>query len=716
MLIARKEHPGIVPIYNLGHDDGGPFYTMPFIEGRTLQEAIDAFHGEEAPGRGPGGRGLRLRELLQQFIAACNTVAYAHDRGVVHRDLKPSNLMLGPYGETLVMDWGLAKRFRPGAAASEGDGDPPSPGASPEAVTDTGEVVGTPRFMSPEQARGEPAGPAGDIFSPGLVLYAILTGQSAFDESSFRGADRLRAVREAALVPPRTRDPGLPRALEAICLKGLAARAGDRYPSARALGEDLARWLADEPVTAWREPLSLRARRWMRRHRSSVTAAVAALVAAVIGLAAVAAVQARANSELERAKSQIEKALARALAEEKAKGEALAQSEESWKQAEAESTFLVGAFRSPDPSQDGRQVKVADDLDRATERLDRSLAGTQATRGALLDTLGRTYFGLGLYDRAAGVFTNARAVREVALGPDHLDTLKSRNNLAAAHAVAGRTAEAIALHEATVRLRESKLGPDHPVTFASRNNLAIAYAAAGRPAEVIALHEGTLKLMESKLGPDHPITLVIRTNLAAAYSDAGRTAEALALDEGTLRLRESKLGPDHPVTLNSRRSIADAYQSIGRWAEAEGLYREVVRCRKAAAPDSPQLPDELVILGQVLSGRGRWSEAEPLLREAVAIRERATPDDWRRYHAMSLLSGALLGQGRHAEAEPSIVAGYEGTKAREARMTVPHRSRLRESAERVVRLYEGWGRPEQAAAWRAKLGMPDLPAEVFVRP
>ena len=149
MLIARKEHPGIVPIYNLGHDDGGPFYTMPFIEGRTLQVAIDAFHGEEAPGRGPGGRGLRLRELLQQFIAACNTVAYAHDRGVVHRDLKPSNLMLGPYGETLVMDWGLAKRYA--GDASDAGPEREIPGASPSSddVTATGAVLGTPQYMSP---------------------------------------------------------------------------------------------------------------------------------------------------------------------------------------------------------------------------------------------------------------------------------------------------------------------------------------------------------------------------------------------------------------------------------------------------------------------------------------------------------------------------------------------------------------------------------------
>jgi tRNA A-37 threonylcarbamoyl transferase component Bud32 len=212
-LTARLEHPGIVPIYGLGEDDAGPFYTMPFIRGRTLQEAIEEFHRDESLRRDPGRRSLRFRELLQQFVAACNTVAYAHDQGVVHRDLKPSNLMLGPYGETLVLDWGLAKRLGDdgGAAEAEAEGVASAPGPWSEAVTATGEVLGTPQYMSPEQARGEPAGPAGDIFCLGLVLYAILMGRSAFEAASFRGGDPLQAVREAAIVPPRAGSASAPR-------------------------------------------------------------------------------------------------------------------------------------------------------------------------------------------------------------------------------------------------------------------------------------------------------------------------------------------------------------------------------------------------------------------------------------------------------------------------------------------------------------------------
>jgi hypothetical protein len=139
----------------------------------------------------------------------------------------------------------------------------------------------------------------------------------------------------------------------------------------------------------------------------------------------------------------------------------------------------------------------------------------------------------------------------------------------------------------------------------------------------------------------------------------------------------------------------------------------LARRRKARGPNRLHLADDLVDLGQVLLERSRWSEAEPLLREAAAIRERATPDDWRRYDAMSLLGGSLLGQGRYTEAEPPVVDGYEGMKAREGRIGVPDRPRLREAAERVVHLYEGWGRPEPAVAWKARLGTPDLLADVF---
>jgi tetratricopeptide (TPR) repeat protein/tRNA A-37 threonylcarbamoyl transferase component Bud32 len=589
-ITGGLEHPGIVPVYGLGHDGHGrPYYAMRFVHGDTLKEAIEHFHADTALKTDPGQRSLELRRLLRRFLDACNAVGYAHSRGVLHRDLKPGNVIVGKYGETLVVDWGLAKavgRADPGPAPDERTLVPSS--SSSLAQTLPGSTLGTPAYMSPEQAAGDlhRIGPWSDVYSLGATLYCLLTGKPPFE--GIDPGEVLRSVQAGMFPHPRAVDPSLDRALEAICLKAMALRPEGRYGSTRALADDIESWMADEPVTAWREALSRRARRWARRHRTAVAAGLVALMVGVVGLGAVAGVQARANQRLLEANSATEEALAEANECKQATDAALAQSEESRQQAEAVSTFLVEAFRSPDPSQDGRQVKVADVLERATARLDQEFAGAQATKGRLLDTLGTTYRGLGLYDKAVSLHAKARAVREAALGLDHPDTLVSRNHLAIAYLDAGRTSEAIALQEATLKLRESNLGPDHPDTLASRNDLANAYHDAGRLPEAIVLFEATLKLRESKLGPDHRDTLKSRGNLANAYKAVGRRSEAIALYESTLMSQETKLGPDHLDTLKNRNNLAATYQDAGRLPEAIALFEATLKLLETKlGPDHP---------------------------------------------------------------------------------------------------------------------------------
>src|SRR5262249_18453224 len=211
----------------------------------------------------------------------------------------------------------------------------------------------------------------------------LLTGRPPFEGSVI---EIIRGVKQADFRPPRVLDASIDGALEAISLKAMALRPEDRYPSCRALADDIDRFIAGEPVTAWREPLSRQVGRWGKRHQAAMAAASVALVAGVIGLASVAGVQARANTRLSDANAKTK--------------QALDQSEESRKQAEAVTTFLVQAFRSPDPAQDGRLVKVADVLERAGEKLDNEFDGPPAVQGKMFDVLGQTYWGLGLYDRA----------------------------------------------------------------------------------------------------------------------------------------------------------------------------------------------------------------------------------------------------------------------------------------------------------------------------
>jgi tetratricopeptide (TPR) repeat protein len=239
-----------VPVYGLGtYDDGRPFYAMRLIRGDSLQDAINCFHRADGPGRDPGEGTLSHRQLLRRFIDVCNAIAYAHSRGVLHRDLKPGNVMLGKYGETVVVAWGLAKPLsQPEQFMDSGEPTLLSQARSGLAMTQVGQVLGTPAYMSPEQAAGrlEELGPSSDVYSLVAILYCLLTGKPPLEEPN--GQRLLRRVQTGEFAPPRQVKPAVSEALEAICQKAMALRPGDRYPSPRELTEDLEHWLADEPV------------------------------------------------------------------------------------------------------------------------------------------------------------------------------------------------------------------------------------------------------------------------------------------------------------------------------------------------------------------------------------------------------------------------------------------------------------------------------------
>jgi serine/threonine protein kinase len=232
------EHPGIVPVYGLGsYHDGRPYYAMRFIKGDSLKEAIARFHDDPALTADRGRRSLELRKLLRRFVDVCNAIEYAHARGVLHRDIKPGNVIIGKYGETLVVDWGLAKptgRREPAGATGERTLVPTS--GSSETVP--GEALGTPAFMSPEQASGEldRLGPASDVYSLGASLYCLLTGKPPFEGDV--GAV-LRKVGQGEFPKPREIDPAIDPGLEAICLKAMANSPDARYASCRALADDV---------------------------------------------------------------------------------------------------------------------------------------------------------------------------------------------------------------------------------------------------------------------------------------------------------------------------------------------------------------------------------------------------------------------------------------------------------------------------------------------
>jgi serine/threonine-protein kinase len=579
-VTGQLEHPGIVPVYELGRrtEDQQPFYTMRFFRGRTLAEAGAGHHRRRAEGTaGP----LEQRELLTAFVGVCNAVAYAHSRGVLHRDLKPQNVVLGDYGEVMVLDWGLAKV----TGQADDQSLPLEPPADEDAgATVQGQVLGTPAYMAPEQAEGrlDLLGPATDVYGMGAILYEILTGAPPFVSSDTTAV--LRRVVHEQPARPRAVDRGVPPALEAVCLKALAKKPGDRYASAKALADDVQRWLADEPVAAYREPLAVRAGRWARHHRTAVSVAAALLVAGAAALGVSTVLVSR-----QRARAEANFELARAAVDDM-----YTQVAEKWLAQESrmepvQRDFLIKALRFYEqfaqPAGSSREVRL--EGGKAARRV-----GTIQTR-------------LGDNAAADAAFHNS------------IDTFR---------ALAAERPDAAVRHELQISL----------------NRYAWLLWTVGRSADD-ALREAR-ELGESLAqGPSPPIEA--RVELATTYSVQaivamayGRFAEAGEAHAKALPLREA-IAHDAP-TVENREAIgrslyhrARFFQRTGKFGESEAEFNRAVEVGGAVVADAPREPrprselaNDLIERAGLFTLFGRPKDAEADLRRGLALADALVAD------------------------------------------------------------------------------------------
>jgi serine/threonine protein kinase/tetratricopeptide (TPR) repeat protein len=683
--LAMMDHSNIARVLDAGTTDGGrPFFVMELVKGVPITRYCDDHK-------------LTPRQRLELFVPVCQAIQHAHQKGIIHRDIKPSNVLVAAYDDRAVpkvIDFGVAK------AAGQTLTDQ-------TLMTGFGTVVGTPEYMSPEQAslNNLDIDTRSDVYSLGVLLYELLTGTTPVDKKSLGKAallEILRIVREVEAPRPsaklstidtlpniaanRGTEPArlsrlMRGELDCLVLKALEKDRTRRYDTANGLARDIQRYLADEVVEARPPSVGYRLSKFVRRHKGEVLAAslvLLTLVAGVIGtsLALVQAKRAAAAERLARDDAVEQKG----LAEQAAAQQRLAKREADAKRKEAETnlTFakkgneiLGSVFAGLDPKANHATVAdlrnaLRDNLNKAVKDLEGSAIGDPLDVAAMQNTLGLSLLGLGEASLAVKVFEKALTTRKAKLGPDHHDTLASTNNLAFAYQTSGQLARAVTLLEATLEKTKARLGPDHPDTFISMNNLAGAYMDSGQLARAVTLYEETVEKSKAKLGPDHPSTLSTMGNLARAYHTSGQHAKAVPLLEATLPKMKAKLGPDHPHTLTSMGTLASAYQASNQLARAVPLYEETLPKMKAKfGPDHPDTLTNMHNLASAYQASGQLARAVPLYEETLAkMKAKLGPDHPNTLTSMGTLAGAYGASGQHARAVTLLEVTLQKQKAK----------------------------------------------------
>lgn len=731
--LAMMDHPAIAKVFDAGEtDEGRPYFVMEYVQGIPITAHCDRNR-------------LTTQERLDLFRRVCEGVQHAHQKAVIHRDLKPTNILVAVQDGVAVpkiIDFGVAKATARSLTERT-------------MYTELGMLIGTPEYMSPEQAEmsGQNVDTRTDVYSLGAILYELLVGALPFDPKELRraGFDEIRRkIREEDPPKPstklstmgdastaqaqnrRTDRPALIRQirgdLDWITMKALEKDRTRRYGSPSEMAADIERYLQHQPVVA-RPPSALyKAGKFVRRHAVGVGVA-AALAALLVAFSVTTAVQARRVAR-ERDRANREAEASRQV-----------------------SDFLTGLFKVSDPGEArGNSVTAREILDQGADKIAKELQDQPLVQARLMTTMGQVYQSLGLYDQALPLLRSALETRRKALGREDPDVASSLEHLGYLWIARGDYAAAEPLLQESLSLRRALLGEGHPDVATSlatlgelsydkgdlaaaedhyrrsleirrqafgdarvevadsMNSLAVTLKAKGDYAEAEAMYRESLAMRRRLLGEDHPAVAQSLNNLGMYLyqmflNKKNDGAEAERLLRQALALNRRIMGNEHPEVSTNLNNLALLLRDKGEYDQAIALFREVTALdRKSLGDDHPYVASSMNSLASTLARKGDHGAAEELFRQAMDIQRKTFPErSWQIATTKLLLASGYIETARYREAEPFLLEALpiiEGAFGRD-------HPRTQAVLRRLVGLYDAWGKPDRADPYRAPVSPED---------
>jgi eukaryotic-like serine/threonine-protein kinase len=689
---------------------------------------------------------LGIRERLELFTHVCQAVQHAHQKGIIHRDLKPSNVMVTQHDVTPVVkiiDFGIAK-------------------ATGQQLTDKtlftnfAQMIGTPMYMSPEQAQmsGLDVDTRSDVYSLGVLLYELLTGNTPFERerlSTVAFDEMIRIIREEEPLRPSTRISTLGNAantvpidrnstpqqlsrllrgeLDWIVMKALEKDRNRRYESASALANEVQRYLHDEPVLACPPSVSYRLQKMARRHKAALATAAMVFVALSAGTAvaiwqAVVATQAAAAEKNAKIEAEAKEAEARAVisfledrvisaAQPEGQDGGLGHDVSLRRAIEAAVPFVEGGFKDQPLIEArlrmtlGHSFRSLGEPKKSGEQYAAALALYSKLHGANHESslnskanLAGSYVADSRYTEARQLCDETLTQARKNLGLEHKVTLLAMDTLAASYDGLSQHGDALKIREEVVRIRTKTLGPKANDTIQSLTNLAISYANLDRHADALEIEEKALEIRLAQLGPDNVQTLECANNVAVSYMFLGRLEESRKKHEDVLARRKSKLGLDHTHTLQSMSNLSDLYDFMGQPGQALPLHKQALDLSKAKyGLDHIATMERMSVLADCYRRLGQSKVAVELSEEALRLLKlKRGPDHRSTLNCMYRLALAYQAVGRR---EDALEVGKETLTRRIAVLGADHTDTLW-SMNYLGVLHSELGQHDEALAWHEK--------------